>query len=119
MQLVQLANFVLDNLLQSRVGFIVIFHCWPRDESGGKPALPISHFLIFPSRPGLQFALQLVNPLHPNLAYHQYVPMRGVQDWSHLELSYLAHLQPTLAIYVDLRCHQAQDLLEEVGWRFG
>ncbi|XP_070142050.1 ionotropic receptor 75a [Drosophila kikkawai] len=96
MQLVQLANFVLDNLLQSRVGFIVIFHCWPRDES-------------------LQFALQFINPIHPNLVYHQYVQMQGVQDWSHLELSYLEHLQPTLAIYVDLKCDQAEALLEEAS----
>ncbi|XP_020801931.1 glutamate receptor ionotropic, kainate 5 [Drosophila serrata] len=98
MQLVQLANFVLDNLLQSRVGFIVIFHCWPMDES-------------------LQFALQFVNPIHPNLVYHQYVQMEGVQDWSHLELSYLEHLQPTLAIYVDLKCDQAEALLEEASLR--
>lgn len=34
MQLVQLANFVLDNLVQSRIGFIVLFHCWQSDESG-------------------------------------------------------------------------------------
>ncbi|KAH8239060.1 hypothetical protein KR032_000304 [Drosophila birchii] len=98
MQLVQLANFVLDNLLQSRVGFIVIFHCWPRDES-------------------LQFALQFVNPIHPNLVYHQYVSMEEVQDWSHLELSYLEHLQPTLAIFVDLRCDEAEALLEEASMK--
>jgi len=34
MQLVQLANFILDNLVQSRIGFIVFFHCWQSDESG-------------------------------------------------------------------------------------
>lgn len=34
MQLLQLANFVVDNLLQSRIGFIVFFHCWQGDESG-------------------------------------------------------------------------------------
>ncbi|KAH8296115.1 hypothetical protein KR054_001969 [Drosophila jambulina] len=98
MQLVQLANFVLDNLLQSRVGFIVIFHCWPGDES-------------------LQFALQFVNPIHPDLVYHQYVQIQGVEDWSHLELSYLEHMQPTLAIYVDLKCEQAEALLEEASLR--
>ncbi|XP_052844502.1 ionotropic receptor 75a [Drosophila gunungcola] len=41
--------------------------------------------------------------------------MKGVQDWSHLELSYMGHLQPTLGIYVDIKCDQALDLLEEAS----
>nr|NP_649012.2 ionotropic receptor 75a [Drosophila melanogaster]Q9VVL1.2 RecName: Full=Ionotropic receptor 75a [Drosophila melanogaster]AAF49300.2 ionotropic receptor 75a [Drosophila melanogaster]APD16193.1 ionotropic receptor 75a [Drosophila melanogaster] len=96
MQLVQLANFVLDNLVQSRIGFIVLFHCWQSDES-------------------LKFAQQFMKPIHPILVYHQFVQMRGVLNWSHLELSYMGHTQPTLAIYVDIKCDQTQDLLEEAS----
>ncbi|EDW41927.1 GM24303 [Drosophila sechellia] len=96
MQLVQLANFVLDNLVQSRIGFIVLFHCWQSDES-------------------LKFAEQFMKPIHPILVYHQFVQMRGVLNWSHLELNYMGHTQPTLAIYVDIKCDQAQDLLEEAS----
>lgn len=40
--------------------------------------------------------------------------MRGVQNWTDLELKYLDHSQPTLAIYVDFQCQQARDLLMEV-----
>ncbi|XP_037722867.1 ionotropic receptor 75a isoform X1 [Drosophila subpulchrella] len=96
MQLVQLANFILDNLVQSRIGFIVFFHCWQSDES-------------------LKFAQQFTKPIHPILAYHQFVQMKGVQNWSHLELNYMGHLQPTLGIYVDIKCDQAQELLEEAS----
>jgi len=55
-----------------------------------------------------------MKPIHPILVYHQFVQMRGVLNWSHLELNYMGHTQPTLAIYVDIKCDQAQDLLEEV-----
>nr|XP_016940246.2 ionotropic receptor 75a [Drosophila suzukii] len=96
MQLVQLANFILDNLVQSRIGFIVFFHCWQSDES-------------------FQFAQQFTKPIHPILAYHQFVQMKGVQNWSHIELNYMGHLQPTLGIYVDIKCDQAQELLEEAS----
>ncbi|KAI8041633.1 hypothetical protein M5D96_005898 [Drosophila gunungcola] len=64
---------------------------------------------------GLEFAQQFIKPIHPILVYHQFVQMKGVQDWSHLELSYMGHLQPTLGIYVDIKCDQALDLLEEAS----
>ncbi|KAH8333027.1 hypothetical protein KR074_011744 [Drosophila pseudoananassae] len=96
MQLLQLANFVLDNLLQSRIGFIIFFHCWQRDES-------------------LKFYQQFVNPIHRHLVYNQFVQMRGVQNWTDLELKYLDHSQPTLAIYVDFQCKQARNLLKEAS----
>jgi len=83
-----------------KVGRLLLF-----TSDNGKP------FLFFL---GFQFAQQFTKPIHPILAYHQFVQMKGVQNWSHLELNYMGHLQPTLGIYVDIKCDQAQELLEEV-----
>ncbi|XP_034655805.1 LOW QUALITY PROTEIN: ionotropic receptor 75a [Drosophila subobscura] len=93
---VQLANFLMDNLVQSRIGFILFFHCWQPDEIR-------------------DFAQQFMKPLHPHLIYHQFQQMHEVRDWQDLELRFLDHLQPTLAIYVDMKCHKAAALLEEAS----
>ncbi|XP_034101886.2 ionotropic receptor 75a [Drosophila albomicans] len=93
MQLLHLANFVLYNLLQSRITFIVIFHCWQRNET-------------------LQFAQQIYNS--PQLIYHQFVHLND-WNWEHLEQRYLDHQQPTLAIYVDLQCVRSEALLKEAS----
>ncbi|XP_017861269.1 PREDICTED: glutamate receptor ionotropic, kainate 5 [Drosophila arizonae] len=94
MQLLQLANFVLQNLLQSRISFIIFFHCWANNET-------------------LQFAQQIQQP-HQQLIYYQFAHLRD-WNWEHLEQRYLDHAQPTLAIYVDLRCMRSRSLLAEAS----
>ncbi|XP_017134534.1 ionotropic receptor 75a [Drosophila miranda] len=93
---VQLANFLLDNLVQSRIGFVLFFHCWQQHEIR-------------------DFSQQFMKPLHQHLIYHQFLQMHAVRDWEDLELRFLDHLQPTLAIYVDMKCHKAAGLLEEAS----
>ncbi|KAH8370200.1 hypothetical protein KR093_002600 [Drosophila rubida] len=93
MQLLQLVNFVLHNLLRARISFIVIFHCWQRNET-------------------LQFATQLHHA--PQLIYHQFVHLDD-GNWEQLEQRYLQHLQPTLAIYVDLQCARSAALLKQAS----
>ncbi|KAM8708521.1 hypothetical protein ACLKA7_015490 [Drosophila subpalustris] len=88
MQLMQLANFLLHNLLQSRISFITIFHCWQQNKSGQT----------------LQLAQQIHNS--PQLIFHQFVHLNQWK-WEHLEQRFLDHQQPTLAIYVDLQCERA------------
>lgn len=114
MQLLQLANFLLHNLLQSRISFIVIFHCWQRNESARKEVehLKRKFSLIYRF---LLAALQLAQQFHqsPRLIFHQFVHL-SQWNWEHLEERYLDHKQPTLAIYVDLNCVKTRALLIEV-----
>ncbi|KAH8405061.1 hypothetical protein KR222_010395 [Zaprionus bogoriensis] len=93
MQVVQLANFLLHNLLQLRIRFIVIFHCMQKNET-----------------------LQLAQQFHqaPQLIYHQFVHLDH-WNWEHLEERYLDHLQCTLAIYVNLQCLKSRALLVEAS----
>lgn len=63
----------------------------------------------------LQLAQQFLQASH--LIYHQFVHL-SQWSWEHLEERYLDHLQPTLGIYVDLKCLKTRALLIEVGFRF-
>ncbi|ALC43861.1 Ir75a, partial [Drosophila busckii] len=93
-----LANFLLFNLQQSRIGFILFFHCWLRNET-------------------LQFAHHINNPHHPHqpLVYHQFVFLSNFTLWHDLEFRYLDHFQPTLGIYVDLHCEGAKHMLKQAS----
>ncbi|XP_030372010.1 uncharacterized protein LOC115622251 [Scaptodrosophila lebanonensis] len=92
MPALQLANFLLYNLLQSRLSFIILFHCWPANETS-----------LF---------VHQINKQQP--LYMQFVSLNGdTRDWSDLEYRFFIHLEPTLAVYLDMNCNQSKAVLEQ------
>ncbi|EDW79105.2 uncharacterized protein Dwil_GK10445 [Drosophila willistoni] len=88
----QLVNFLLNNLLDVHIASLVLFHCWPRNET-------------------LQMVKHFHNSYHKQLIYHQFVHFKSVENFENLEERFLEHLQPTLAIYVDMKCEKSKILL--------
>ncbi|EDV97845.1 GH14466 [Drosophila grimshawi] len=91
-------------------------HCYQSNRTvvvGMDSAGPLFLLLIFAYTMSFQFAQQIYNH-HHQLIYHQFVHLNQ-WTWGQFEERYLDHMQPTLAIYVDLKCMRARHLLAEAS----